>query len=419
MSSSAGQADLPGARTRPAPASGEATSQFLDLSRWLAAFVVVLSHVRSLVLANYGEVSPPPAFPVKMLYFVTGLGHMAVVVFFVISGFLVGGGTIIKAAQGRYSIVDYALHRTVRIYLVLLPALALGLLLDKAGCVYFNNSGIYTGHSVFHVWSIDYSIAGRLGFGVVLGNVASLQTIAVPALGSNGPLWSLANEWWYYVLFACALSAWFLRSRRVRLACCIAMATAFALLPLAITLWFTIWLMGAGVALLARRWRGWPAPFGVAVFLLIVLAERVVLQRMGSPNAASGMWLQYLLDAALALGFSLALLCAGNGRWAMGGRHRFLASFSYTVYLIHFPAMVFIVAVCADTTGLGIGMQPDALGFAFLAALIAVLYLCAWALASLTELHTAQVRRWLQRRIGERHFRPAGSGSARFPKSVM
>ncbi len=413
MSNSVEQADLCRAKAHPTSSGAEATSQFLDLSRWLAAFIVVLSHVRSLVLVNYGEVSFRPALPVKMLYFAAGLGHMAVVVFFVISGFLVGGGTIIKAAQGRFSLVDYALHRFVRIYLVLLPALVFGLLLDKAGCSYFNNSGIYTGHAASRIWSIDYSIAGRLGFGAVLGNLASLQTIVVPPLGSNGPLWSLANEWWYYVLFACALSYFYLQARSLRLICGVAVAAIVALFPLAITLWFTIWLLGAGVATLAQRWRGWPAPFGITVLLLIVLIERVVLQRMDSSNAPPSLWLQFLLDATLALGFSLALLCARNGRWAIGGLHQFLASFSYTVYLVHFPAMVFIVAVCADVTGFGIGMQPNAVGFAFLAALIVLLYLYAWSLASLTEFRTVQVRRRLQHLVGERHFRPVDRRGAR------
>jgi hypothetical protein len=33
-----------------------------------------------------------------------------------------------------------------------------------------------------------------------LGNFAFLQTICVPIFGTNGPMWSLANEFWYYII---------------------------------------------------------------------------------------------------------------------------------------------------------------------------------------------------------------------------
>jgi len=38
-------------------------------------------------------------------------------------------------------------------------------------------------------------------------NVFFLQTITVPVYGSNSPLWSLANEFWYYLLFPLLLLA--------------------------------------------------------------------------------------------------------------------------------------------------------------------------------------------------------------------
>ena len=35
----------------------------------------------------------------------------------------------------------------------------------------------------------------------VFANVLFMQTVMAPVFGSNGPLWSLANEFWYYVTF--------------------------------------------------------------------------------------------------------------------------------------------------------------------------------------------------------------------------
>lgn len=67
-------------------------SAFWDMSRWVAAFMVLIAHVRHYVLADYGEIEHPDFF-IKVAYFFTDLGHERVMVFFVISGFLVGGMT--------------------------------------------------------------------------------------------------------------------------------------------------------------------------------------------------------------------------------------------------------------------------------------------------------------------------------------
>lgn len=41
----------------------------------------------------------------------------------------------------------------------------------------------------------------------LFGNLFMLQDVLTPTRGSNGPLWSLSYEWWYYCLFAFALAA--------------------------------------------------------------------------------------------------------------------------------------------------------------------------------------------------------------------
>ena len=68
-------------------------SLFLNMSRWVGAFLVLIFHVRHIILVDFKEVEHRTLFD-RGLYFVTGLGHEAVVIFFVISGFLVGGLTL-------------------------------------------------------------------------------------------------------------------------------------------------------------------------------------------------------------------------------------------------------------------------------------------------------------------------------------
>lgn len=66
-------------------------SNNLNFLRWIAAFLVVVGHLRSLMFPEYSKLVNPSIFQ-KIFYFITGLGHEGVIIFFVISGFLVGGG---------------------------------------------------------------------------------------------------------------------------------------------------------------------------------------------------------------------------------------------------------------------------------------------------------------------------------------
>lgn len=385
------------ATASPAPAKvvvNQATSQFLDLSRWFAAFVVVLCHVRGLVLADYGDIAGPPSLAVKAIYFAAGFGHEAVVVFFVISGFLVGGRSTVKAARGRFSMLDYVVHRFARIYIVLAPALLAGLLLDRAGSLLVDDTGLYAHLGRYHFLSIPGAVTSDLGPDTIIGNLLMLQTILVPTLGSNGPLWSLASEWWYYVLFGLAVGIALTRGRTARIICGVAFAVLLWVLPIGISLWAVLWVMGIGVALLEQRWRGWPAPVGAAAFLGVLVVARV-LQRAEAQDGTTSVLAQFPLDLMVAFGFSLALLCAKRGWWGTGRLNTTLASFSYTTYLVHFPAMVFLATLAHRLLGFGIAEQPGLAGIGFMLAMLLCLYAYAWTFASLTEARTEHARKWL------------------------
>jgi hypothetical protein len=56
------------------------TSDFLNVSRWTAAFFVVLYHVYNLSIANH-PADVPFAFLFRALHFFGGFGHIAVIVF--------------------------------------------------------------------------------------------------------------------------------------------------------------------------------------------------------------------------------------------------------------------------------------------------------------------------------------------------
>ncbi|MCC3244474.1 acyltransferase family protein [Methylocystis sp. WRRC1] len=149
----------------------------LDLVRGLAAIEVMLTHLRGGNWVEFGALPTSQRTSVVELFFLsTRLGHEAVLIFFVLSGFLVGGNLISRLRAGRFSIADYAIDRGTRILIPLVPACVLTVSI---------NLGIFS---------------DAVGALQAVGNVFGLNGVLVDTLPRNAPLWSLAYEIWFYVL---------------------------------------------------------------------------------------------------------------------------------------------------------------------------------------------------------------------------
>src|SRR3990167_11299332 len=95
-----------------------------DHVRWLAAMAVVVGHVRNTIFLSYPELGPT-GIGVKVFFLVTNFHFEAVMVFFVLSGALVGGKNLDAVLRGRFSPARYAIDRFTRIYTGVLPAVLL------------------------------------------------------------------------------------------------------------------------------------------------------------------------------------------------------------------------------------------------------------------------------------------------------
>ena len=118
--------------------------------------------------------------------------------FFVLSGFLISSSVLRKVQCSRWSWRDYAIDRGVRLYLVLAPCLVLGGVLDLAGFHFFNQNAIYSDPLPAFGDAVPIQHLNLLSFA---GSLLFAQTRFTTVFGSNGPLWSLFNEFWYYVTF--------------------------------------------------------------------------------------------------------------------------------------------------------------------------------------------------------------------------
>ena len=367
-------------------------SSFFDFARWAAALLVVATHVRQLLLVDKVAL-PHLTLPLAMLYRVTGLGEEAVIAFFVMSGYLVGGQVVRTLREDRFRLRDYAAARISRIYVVLIPALLCGALCDLAGLRWADVGGVYSRHAPLGEGSLTIAgaIADYLNLKTLIGNLAMLETIVVERLGSNGPLWSLVNEWWYYVIFGCLAAS--LRSGAIafRLSVALIAATCLFVLPLHITLWGCVWLLGTAAAVYAGTTLPRPPLWlGLLCCALAVGVER----HMYALQPKMGMWPSFGCDMILAIGFSiLSLAFATPGKPLAGARfHAWAANFSYSTYLTHFPFMLLCGSLAVKVLGLPFQGYPSAYAIAAMAAIVLLCLVYAFAFSRLTEAHTSLAR---------------------------
>lgn len=363
----------------------------LDALRGIAALVVVIGHVRGFVLVDFSD-SDSRSLLNMGIYFAAGLGHSAVLAFFALSGFLVGGSALRSMIEGTWSGPHYIVARLSRLWTVAGPALALTWLVDRLGNWIMDGAG-YDGR----YWTLLSSgptpdVAVALGLETFLGNVLFLQTIAVPVLGTNGPLWSLANEFWYYVLYPLVAWAFIGRGLPWIRAGVGGLALALALvLPLTMMVLGFIWFIGALANTALRceqlaRVVAHPAYCGTS--LLLVGCALV----LGCSGVRGGIGWDLLQGVAWVVALpALATLPALSG--LIGAWYRYLAiglsDISYTLYAIHFP----ILAVIYFTLLAPMQWQPSAAALGIGSALLAVVLASASAVWWLFERNTPQVRK--------------------------
>ncbi|BDT73274.1 hypothetical protein os4_28220 [Comamonadaceae bacterium OS-4] len=371
-------------------------SSFLNMSRWLAAFLVVIAHIRHLIWVDYAEVVQKTVL-VKGIYFVTGLGHEAVVIFFVISGFLVGGLTLSKWLESEPDLGAYASARVSRIYIVFIPALFIGLGLDWFGLHWFNTSELYTDAAKYSM-SVHPDIAADMTFTTLVGNLFMMQNILVGTFGSNAPLWSLAYEWWYYCLFG-LFAFTFTAKSNSRIVFGLLGITLTFLLPSKILLWGCIWALGlvAHIWLKSKAWRP-SAWLGIGTFCITMIASRLSHSSENTTDTNSYL-IEFSRDFFLATGFVVALVSTSrlDMKMPLSKLSAWLAEFSYSTYLIHFPVLLLIVAFCFQVFDLKFQVQPSSLGFIYMTALTFLVYVVCYFFAWLTERHTHIIRKKLDR----------------------
>lgn len=326
-------------------------SLYLDLIRFLAAVMVMVGHTWHLF-----HPGPETKFP----------GHEAVVVFFVLSGYVIAHA----ATRPGVTLGIYVQHRMARILPVAWLALLLAFVLATAVPGLNEEPGLLA-HTLANLVFL-----GQSGWGWMDAPL-------------NSPYWSLNYEVWYYAIFGTWL---FVRRHRW-----LWLGVALLLAGPKILMLMPVWLMG--VALYHRM----PA-FGRGMALCIFVATvaitaamcwmdvselwRAWLYRVAPPfwraHFSSQVLYDLVLGVVVALNFA-AVASLGPSFRALGAIERpirYLASFTLSLYVFHAPLTELLVKVAK--------IDHILLFYGALAG-------CVFLLAQLTERRTGWYRRQLGR----------------------
>lgn len=317
---------------------GRRESIYLDLVRSVAAFVVVLDHAP--VLFDLPDV---PRW-----------GHHAVMIFFVLSGYVICHTADTREATPRAFLVA----RFARLWSVLLPAMALTIACDMIGRHFGHNPDAYT--------SVPSNLP-VLRVGAMLFFLSE-SWISIQPL-SNGVTWSLCAEFWYYMLFAAWVFAPPGRFRTIALAVAVLLAGHKALLLL------PIWLMGVALQRSATLRRPGLATnialcAGGALAVGWVLATRAydpaiaMMKHLVTPwifiqlAQARVFWFDWLFGLAVTahlLGARAVVERLPLERFS--GPIRWCAGISFAAYLMHMPLYhLWAAFLPADQGWLAIGL---------------------------------------------------------------
>jgi peptidoglycan/LPS O-acetylase OafA/YrhL len=365
---------------------------FLDLVRAVSALLVLFGHARNWIFASITSVDHPGVL-LKAFWFLTVVEQEAVIVFFVLSGFLVGGSIVRSYADGRFSLASYLAARFARIYVVFLPAMALTAIVFLVGSAFLQDPG---GDAIRPLFAARQPDLG--GPHAILCHLAGVQGFACTAWAQNPPLWSLGYEWTIYLaaplLIGLSMCRRPLLWRVVGLVLATALLSALSTDLVACAFWVSTWFLGVIAAVLVRRKAAVPSALG-AVGIAAALAAFAVARLKLAP--------QLVTAEIIACGMALAISCRGIVALRILPRlFRWLAGFSYSLYATHLP-VVFLMLALFQTLGFPTGKSLPGVGpFFEFAVIVLTAMTVAFLFSLVTERQTERLRAVLAGRKVER-----------------
>ncbi len=319
----------------------ENTIKVLDGLRGIAALYVLVHHARLLLTQPYyqGFLKNPEQYNIidKFLVYFFSLfkfGHEAVILFFVLSGFVIHlnqARTLAQPQSTKFSLKNYLFKRIVRIYPTLITSFVLIVILDF--CYFFIHSGNWD------VISQKYSVATFFyDFFLVPDS---------PIWGHNFPVWSLKHEWFFYLLYPLL----FLVNKKNVFLGLFLPVLLYSLyigglkMPFIGAACYTllIWWLGSILADIYCQRIHIPIQWGAAL-VPISLVVIFIFKSISTP----------FYDLLLGLLFTGVLAMILTNKFSALSRFlskfSIIGTFSYSLYLLHFPILSFFRLLIVDNS---------------------------------------------------------------------
>ena len=364
-----------GAPAHGTPGLGKNGVALLDLLRALAANAVLVGHA-SAVFGAEGRLSTA--------------GTLGVGVFFILSGFLILQSSLSRLRKPAPHFAPYMIDRVARIFTAYVPALIL---------VAAINAALPLGH-----WGQQGTSTGPVAF---LGNLFLLQdypafqiirrtvgdALYVRAYNTAEPFWTIPIEFWIYVVFGLAFFGLFNRERPSRL-----LSAILCVVALPVVIWNAaagggngltlVWLIGAAAGYVwSTAWCR--SRHLVQIGSVVVVAALICLLGRGAKLGWNFQDIGFIaFEALLILGAVSLVEGMSDLPRLLRGACTFLASYSYSLYLVHNTVLVVVRQTLYDR-----------LGAAALPVALILAHAAAYALYLGFERHYRQVGRWLKRRL--------------------
>ncbi len=271
-----------------------------------------------------------------------------------------------KYEKNNFSLKEYFFKRFIRLYIVLIPVLILSFFL---GNIYLSNKSEY------------------LSFKTFIGNLLYLQTIYVEVFADNTPLWSLAYEAWYYILFPVLF--FLIKGKNKIFNLLILICIIIILWPNnQILLYFFIWLIGVFIF----KYKKQVLPFRISflLFIFIFLTYRIIT----IPSFSFYIPQSFIGDFILAISVGLLINSLKfYNKICCFSFNKKMADFSYTLYLIHVPILYFLLTFIPKSK------KFDFLHILIFLFIICFIYIFAYFFAYLTEFKTKTMFNYIWKRV--------------------
>lgn len=334
---------------------------YLNFFRAGAAILVMCSHAIILFF---------PKSPLAQAH----VGAGGVLIFFLLSGFLISTSVLNKKDHATYRFRDFFSDRFCRIYSAYLPALMFVALVDAVSITmldYRDLGALADTHADVATMRANFTLASWIGNLLMLQRSPVIKMVEVAHItdgslvepfGSAGPFWTISIEWWIYMAFGYLAYFW---ARNLRLT---PVQKAFFGFSFLTPLYFAaggtdecltvLWAIGCLASFIfikmpsmVGHWRPNLSNGRFVGIMLSIAAVFAVLAigRLGMIRSHSGSFANFmeLQFAFFVSGCFFAILFALGGirqspQWLSNGV-RFIADYSYSLYLTHATVFIFLL----------------------------------------------------------------------------